>query len=75
MDADFAELYGCEPDGDPKSVRSKTGYHIIVLGNCPLIWRSQLQTQISLSTLEADHSAALSHSMRTLLVANSNSLD
>ena len=62
MDADFAELYGCEPAGYPKSVRSRIRY-IIMLGNCLLIWRSQLQTEISLSTLEAEYS----HSTRTLL--------
>jgi hypothetical protein len=65
VDADFAGLYRSEPDASPNSVRSRTGY-IIKLGNCPLLWKSQLQSKIALSTLEAEYSA-LSHCMRTLL--------
>jgi hypothetical protein len=37
-----------------------------LLGGFPLVWKSQLQTEISLSTLESEYSA-LSQSMRTLL--------
>jgi hypothetical protein len=59
VDADFAGLYGREPPSDPTSVRSRTGY-IITLGGCPLIWRSQLQTEVSLSTLESEYSALVS---------------
>ncbi|KAI2510804.1 hypothetical protein MHU86_3590 [Fragilaria crotonensis] len=44
---------------------SPTGY-IITLGGCPILWKSQLQTEISLSTMESEYSA-LSASMRTLL--------
>jgi hypothetical protein len=65
VDADFAGLYRQEPDANPTSVKSRTGY-IIKLGGCPLIWRSMLQTEISLSTLESEYSA-LSYCMRTLL--------
>ena len=65
VDADFAGLYRREPDNSPNSVRSRTGY-IILLGNCPLTWKSQLQSEIALSTLEAEY-AALSMAMRTLL--------
>ena len=65
VDADFAGLYRREPDESPNSVRSRTGY-IILLGNCPLTWKSQLQSEIALSTLEAEY-AALSMAMRTLL--------
>ena len=65
VDADFAGLYRREPDDSPNSVRSRTGY-IILLGNCPLTWKSQLQSEIALSTLEAEY-AALSMAMRTLL--------
>lgn len=65
VDADFAGLYGREDDHDPNSVRSRTGY-IIKLGPWPLIWKSQLQTHISQSTLEAEYSA-LSTSLRVFL--------
>jgi len=65
VDADFAGLHGRDPDYAPSSAKSRTGY-IISLGGCPILWKSQLQTEISLSTLEAEYSA-LSASMRTLL--------
>ena len=65
-DADFAGLHGREPDHSPISVRSRTGY-IICLGNCPLVWKSQLQTGVTaLSTLEAEY-IALSQCMRVLI--------
>ena len=65
VDADFCSLHGRENEKDPNSARSRTGY-IILLSNCPLIWKSQLQTHISLSTLEAEYSA-LSQALKTLL--------
>jgi hypothetical protein len=65
VDADFAGLYKREPDTSPDSVRSRTGY-LILLGGCPLVWKSQLQTEISLSTLEAEYSA-LSYALKTLI--------
>jgi hypothetical protein len=65
VDADFAGLYNREPDTEPVSVRSRTGF-LINVGNCPILWRSQLQTEVSLSTLEAEYSA-LSQSLRVVL--------
>ena len=65
VDADFVGLHGRDPDYSPTSAKSRTGY-IITLGGCPILWKSQLQTEISLSTLESEYSA-LSASMRTLL--------
>jgi hypothetical protein len=65
VDADFAGLHRREPDHIPDSVRSRSGY-IILLAGCPLVWKSQLQTELSMSTLEAEYSA-LSYSLRTLL--------
>jgi hypothetical protein len=65
VDADFAGLYKREPDREPISVRSRTGF-LINVGNCPILWRSQLQTEVSLSTLEAEYSA-LSQSLRVVL--------
>jgi hypothetical protein len=65
VDADFAGLHGCDFDHSDTSAKSRTGY-IITLRGCPILWKSQLQTEISLSTLESENSA-LSASMRTLL--------
>jgi hypothetical protein len=65
VDADFAGLYGQEPDESPNAARSRTGY-ILKMGGCPLIWKSQLQTTIALSTLEAEY-VALSSAMRVVI--------
>jgi hypothetical protein len=65
VDVDFARLHGCDPDHSDTSTKSRTGY-IITLGGCTILWKSQLQTEISLSTLESEYSV-LSASMRTLL--------
>ena len=79
VDADFAGLYGVEDDQDPVCVKSRTGY-CLTLGGCPLIWVSKLQTEIALSTTEAEY-IALSQSlrdvipMRRLLQAASEGLD
>ena len=65
VDADFAGRYGRDPDTEPTSVKSRTGY-IIKLGGCPVFWKSQLQSSIALSTAEAEY-VALSQSLRVLL--------
>jgi hypothetical protein len=53
-DADFAGLYGYEDSQDPHCARSRTGY-IILAFNCPVLWRSKLQTEIAFSTMEAEY--------------------
>ena len=65
VDADFAGLYGVEDSSDSVSAKSRSGY-IIFLGNCPTLWKSQLQSEVSLSTLESEY-VALSQSIRTVL--------
>jgi hypothetical protein len=65
VDADFAGLWGSEKPDDSMSVKSRTGY-IIMIGGTPVIWSSKLQTEIALSTCEAEY-IALSTAMRTLL--------
>jgi len=65
VDADFAGLWSYEDDQDPVCVRSRTGY-VMTLGGCPIHWVSKLQTEIALSTVEAEY-IALSQSMRELL--------
>ena len=64
-DADFAGLWGQEDDQDPVCVKSRTGY-VLLFGGCPLLWVSKRQTEIALSTMEAEHET-LSQSMRDLL--------
>eukprot|EP00956_Cyclotella_meneghiniana_P017551 scaffold28812_cov78-Cyclotella_meneghiniana.AAC.4 len=52
-DAGFAGLYGHEDFQDPHCARSRTGYVILAFG-CPILWKSKLQTEIALSTMEAE---------------------
>jgi transposase InsO family protein len=63
-DADFAGLYNHEDAQDPHCVRSRTGY-VILLAGCPVLWKSKLQTEIALSTMEAEY-VALSQSCKDL---------
>ena len=65
VDADFAGLYRRDPDRSSSSARSRTGY-ILFFGDIPLVWRSFLQSDIALSTLESEYTS-LSHSIRTLI--------
>lgn len=65
VDSDFAGLYGQEPEHEPVSVKSRTGY-IISFGGCYILCKSQLQSTISLSTSEAEY-GALSQCMRAVL--------
>ncbi|KAL7570776.1 hypothetical protein ACA910_014406 [Epithemia clementina (nom. ined.)] len=65
VDADFAGVWGNEDDQDPSCLRSRTGF-IITLGGTPITWSSKLQTEIALSTMEAEYIAA-STAMRTLI--------
>ncbi len=65
VDADFAE--GWDP-GDPlnaDNVYLSTGY-VIQYASCPIYWQGKLQTEIALSTAEADY-IALSQALRETL--------
>ena len=55
-DADFAGLWTHETAFEPNSVLSRTGYVILLFG-CPLFWHSKLQSEIALSTTEAEYIA------------------
>jgi hypothetical protein len=50
---------------DPNTARSRMGY-IITYAGCPMHWASKMQTEIALSTTEAEY-IALSQSMREVL--------
>ena len=65
VDADFLGLFKIEPFTDPNSARSRTGF-IVKLSDCPLTWRSQLQSSITCSTLEAEYNA-LSSALKVLI--------
>ncbi len=50
---------------DSATARSRSGYYITYLG-CPILWKSQLQTEIALSTCEAEY-IALSQALRKVI--------
>jgi hypothetical protein len=66
-DADFSGLYSTEDKQDPVSVKRRSGV-LLTFGNVPILWSSKLQTEIALSTLEAEY-IALSQGMRDLVSA------
>ena len=63
-DADFAGLWSHEDANDPVCVKSRTGF-VITVADCPVLWQSKLQTEIALSTMEAEY-VALSSSCKEL---------
>jgi Reverse transcriptase (RNA-dependent DNA polymerase)./Integrase core domain. len=65
VDADFAGLWNSEDNQDPHCVRSRTGY-VICIGGSPIIWSSKLQSEIAMSTMEAEY-IAMSTACRELL--------
>jgi Reverse transcriptase (RNA-dependent DNA polymerase) len=65
VDADFAGLFGSEDDQDPCCTKSRSGY-VINVGGCPLTWASKLQTEIALSTCEAEY-VALAAALREVI--------
>jgi hypothetical protein len=65
VDADFAGGYSPATSDEPVSVFSRTGYVIFYMG-CPICWVSKMQSEISLSTVEAEY-IALSTAMRDII--------
>ncbi|MGZ8880111.1 MAG: reverse transcriptase domain-containing protein, partial [Halobacteriota archaeon] len=65
VDADFAGSWNKEDSADVASVYSRTGY-VIMFANCPIMWVSKLQTEVALSTTEAEY-IALSQAMRDVI--------
>ena len=64
-DADFAGTFGQEPSGSAKSVKSRYRY-VITFGGAPLVWKSQLISEICLSTTHSKY-VGLSNSVRALI--------
>ena len=65
VDADFCGLWGVEEPDDPIVAKSRTGF-IINLAGCPLMWKSTLQSEVSVSTMHAEY-VALSSAMCEML--------
>ena len=64
-DSDFTGTCGQEPSGDAKAVKSQCGC-AITFGGAPLVWKSQLISEICLSTTHAE-CVGLSNSVRALI--------
>ncbi len=62
--ANFEGLWGYEHPQETHCARSQMSFVICLLG-CPVLWKSSLQTEISLSTIEAEY-VALSTSCEDL---------
>ena len=65
VEADFSGCWSQADTYNPENVMSCTGY-IIRYAGCPIVWCSKLQTEIDLSTSEAEY-IALSHSLITII--------
>jgi hypothetical protein len=65
VDADFAGTWMSSTSADPSSIKSRMGY-VITFASCPVLWSSKLQTEVALSTTEAEY-IALSQSARDLI--------
>lgn len=65
VDADFAGAWDPEDTGNRDTARSRYGY-IVRLFGCPILWKSSLQTEIALSTTEAEYTG-LSHALRDVV--------
>ena len=62
VDADFAGSWDPKESHIRDTARSRHGY-VIFYGGCPLIWKSQLQTEIALSSTESEYTG-LSYALR-----------
>jgi len=65
VDADFAGNWDPENTADIDTARSRHGY-VIKYANCPIIWKSQLQREIALSSTESEYTG-LSYSIREII--------
>jgi hypothetical protein len=65
VDADFAGGWNKSDAIDAGAVMSRTGY-VITYAGCSLIWYSKLQSEITLSTTEAEY-IALSQALREVI--------
>ncbi len=65
-DADFSSNWNKHPAPfDPSTAKSQSGW-IVIYAGCPVSWGSKLQTQVALSTTEAEY-IAMSQSLQDVL--------
>ena len=65
-DADFSgNWHKCTAEHDASTAKSRTGY-VVMYAGCPIIWASKLQTQVALSTTEAEY-ISLSQALREVI--------
>ena len=62
VDADFAGNWDPNETDDRDTARSRHGYLIMYAG-CPILWKSQLQTEVALSSTESEYTG-LSYALR-----------
>ena len=70
VDADFCG--GWDQDDaleDPATAKSRTGY-VIMYAGCPVVWSSKMQTEVTLSTTEAEYVALSSALKQTIWLMN-----
>ena len=65
VDADFAGNWDPVDTKNPDTARSRHGY-VIKYANCPIIWKSQLQREIALSSTESEYTG-LSYAIREVI--------
>ena len=65
-DADFTGTWSSNNSHEHTSALLRTSY-VIKVANCPILWVSKMQTEVALSTTEAEY-IALSQSTRDLLL-------
>ena len=65
VDADFAGNWDPQDTGNVDTARSRHGY-VIKFANCPIIWKSQLQREIALSSTESEYTG-LSYAVREVI--------
>ena len=62
VDADFSGNWDPKETWDRDTARSRYGYFIMYAG-CPILWKSQLATEIALSSTESEYTG-LSYALR-----------
>ena len=65
VDTDFTGGWSKTDSGNPEAVLSRTGY-VLMYANFPVLFCSNLQTEIALSTIESEY-IALSQATREVL--------
>lgn len=65
VDADWAGSWTDDSSHDPLSAHSRTGF-VIMYAGCPIVWKSTMQSLVSLSSTEAEY-IALSSALREVI--------